>query len=61
VTLRAGVDNAFNRRYCGFLALGYTFAGTPRTLGLNAKIRALNASAPPPGRLPRRSVGTTLL
>ncbi len=38
VTLRAGVDNAFNRRYWGFLAWGYTFAGAPRTLGLNAKI-----------------------
>lgn len=38
VTLRAGVDNAFNRRYWGFLAWGYTFAGAPRTLELNAKI-----------------------
>ena len=38
VTLRAGVDNVFNRNYWGFLASGYTFVGAPRTLGLNAKI-----------------------
>ena len=38
VTLRAGVDNVFNRSYWGFLASGYTFVGAPRTLGVNAKI-----------------------
>ncbi|OWQ82906.1 TonB-dependent siderophore receptor [Roseateles aquatilis] len=38
VTLRAGVDNVFNRGYWGFLQSGYIFAGTPRTVGLNAKI-----------------------
>lgn len=38
VTLRAGVDNVFNRNYWGLLASGYTFVGAPRTLGLNAKI-----------------------
>lgn len=38
VTLRAGVDNVFNRNYWGFLASGYTFVGAPRTVGVNAKI-----------------------
>ncbi|WP_255370198.1 TonB-dependent siderophore receptor [Roseateles sp. YR242] len=37
VTLRAGVDNVFNRSYWGFLASGYIFPGAPRTLGVNAK------------------------
>ncbi len=38
VTLRAGVDNVFDRRYWGFLASGYTFVGAPRTVGVNAKV-----------------------
>lgn len=37
VTLRAGVDNVFNRNYWGFLEGGYTFVGAPRTVGVNAK------------------------
>lgn len=38
VTLRAGLDNVFNRSYWGFLASGYLFVGAPRTLSLNARI-----------------------
>ena len=38
VTLRAGVDNVFNRNYWGFLASGYTFVGASRTVGVNAEI-----------------------
>ncbi|OJB41058.1 hypothetical protein BGV57_19860 [Burkholderia ubonensis] len=37
VTLRAEVDNLFNRRYWGFLQSGYLFVGTPRTVALNAR------------------------
>jgi len=37
VTLRAGLDNVFNKNYWGFLASDYLYVGTPRTLGLNAR------------------------
>lgn len=37
VTLRAEVDNIFNRHYWGFLQSDYMFVGAPRTLALNAR------------------------
>jgi iron complex outermembrane receptor protein len=37
VTLRAEVDNIFNRHYWGFLQSDYIFVGTPRTLAINAR------------------------
>nr|WP_269114000.1 TonB-dependent siderophore receptor [Burkholderia stagnalis] len=37
VTLRAEVDNIFNRRYWGFLQSDYIFVGQPRTVALNAR------------------------
>ncbi|WP_322053361.1 TonB-dependent siderophore receptor [Paraburkholderia bannensis] len=37
VTLRAEVDNVFNRHYWGFLQSDYIFIGAPRTLALNAR------------------------
>ncbi len=37
VTLRAEVDNLFNRHYWGFLQSDYMFVGAPRTLALNAR------------------------
>lgn len=37
VTLRAEVDNVFNRHYWGFLQSDYLFVGMPRTLALNAR------------------------
>ncbi|WP_241018020.1 TonB-dependent siderophore receptor [Burkholderia sp. Ac-20349] len=37
VTLRAEVDNIFNRHYWGFLQSDYLFVGAPRTLALNAR------------------------
>jgi iron complex outermembrane receptor protein len=37
VTLRAEVDNIFNRHYWGFLQSDYIFIGAPRTVGLNAR------------------------
>lgn len=37
VTLRAEVDNIFNRHYWGFLQSDYIFIGAPRTLAINAR------------------------
>ncbi|WP_310631552.1 TonB-dependent siderophore receptor [Paraburkholderia sp.] len=37
VTLRAEVDNIFDRHYWGFLQSDYMFVGAPRTVALNAR------------------------
>ena len=37
VTLRAEVDNVFNRHYWGFLQSDYIFVGAPRVVALNAR------------------------